>query len=683
MPTRPRRTRLTLSVALVLALGLAGVPAVHPVTAAEGWDFAADRDALLGQLPAEPAAAAMVLVDGIYGDDGSVATMAAMELLRRAGLPIVNVSGNVAALPDDLVLLDAGIPGELVPTLVRSVRAGDYYTIEELNNLLFDSGLFTEPLALDVLTGALGAWGKPLTDPAFDPPDESITAGAAVRALGARRGQVYYPAALLPDDPSTVTVDLLQLTLIFSHLAGRTVRLEAPSSSSPLERLLGIGVARAAGLAANCEQALLFYEQMEQPPEGISKELYEFLLEALKESSGFDTSIPKPSDLLGISGKASSVMTTLLWLAGIRLDLTAEPKGTHFRHNAGDGGRDVTVKAYAHFVFPGLESGLSEQAANCLKLLTDVEAFPNGPLPGFKVRWSMNQPASSSGRFQEFGGKLLKPKTDSSNAFNPNAGGGTTTLPNGSSMVVLEPAVERNRDAGSLNTGRATIIASLDKEDMPLKLKDLVGLVNPTKFAIDKLFDLANSAIRRLGLPKQQVEVAVEYHGGDIYVIEGRTTLFALWYFLPLNLKLYTCEGLKGRWHGTSGFDANLNFFGDVANSLLPVLRLPQFPQGSKGEVPEDFMLDLTDGFDRATILLGFGLDVTVDPKPAMGVNKTIEMTAGRGYVVGDAELTIAGQSAGPLAVFDGRSAIFDVKRFRPGERQDLCPGSEADSYFP
>jgi hypothetical protein len=66
-----------------------------------------------------------------------------------------------------------------------------------------------------------------------------------------------------------------------------------------------------------------------------------------------------------------------------------------------------------------------------------------------------------------------------------------------------------------------------------------------------------------------------------------------------------------------------------------------------------------------------------------MGLNKTIEMTAGRGYVVGDAELTIQGQSVGPLAVFDGRSATFDVKRYRPGDRQDLCPGSAVDSYFP
>lgn len=688
-PSRPRGFRLLLSAALALVLGLGGAPAGQPVAAADGWDFGAERDALLGPLPADPSAAATALVDHIYGDSFNAATIATMELFRRAGMPIVNLAGLVAALPDQRVLLHTPVTAELVPSLVQSVRAGDYYTIEELNQLLVDSELFAAPLDPAALTGALGLWGKLSDDPGARPPaPEAVTAGAAVRALGARRGQVYYSAAYLPEDPSSVTVDLLQVTLIFSHFAAESYVLVPPTGQSLIERILGVGVARAAGLGEDCKTALTFYEEMGKKSdllEGLDQELYEFLMEALKEATddaGIPTEIPKPSDLLGISGKASAVMTTLLWLAGIRLNLQADPKKTHFRHSAGAGG-EVTVTATASFKFPGLDQGLSQQGLDCLKLLTDVEAFPDGPLPGFKIRWSMDQPRAQSGQIQE-GGKLLRPVASSEAAFYNTSGGGTTTGSDGTSKVVLQPAAERNPGSGNLNTGRATVTASLDKEDMPLKLKDLVGVVNPTKFAIDRLFDLANSAIRRIGLPKQQVPVTVEYHGGDIYTIEGKTTLFALWYFLPIKVALYTCDGLKGRWRGTSGFNADRNFFGDVANKLLPVIGInQQLPPNSNGQVQEDFQLDLTNGFDRALILLGFGLDVSVDARPSMGVNKTIEMTAGRGYVVGDAELTIQGQSAGPLAIFDGRSAIFDVKRYRPGDRPDLCPGSEVDSYFP
>jgi hypothetical protein len=53
------------------------------------------------------------------------------------------------------------------------------------------------------------------------------------------------------------------------------------------------------------------------------------------------------------------------------------------------------------------------------------------------------------------------------------------------------------------------------------------------------------------------------------------------------------------------------------------------------------------------------------------------------GRVIGDAELMIAGQSAGILAIFDGRGATFDVRRYRPGERDDLCPDAGKEPYFP
>src|SRR5688572_4786209 len=139
---RPRSGRFLLALALALATPLGVLPAAEPVAAADGWDFGAERDALLGPLPADPSAAATALVGHIYGESFNAATIATMELLRRAGMPIVNLSGMVAALPDQRVLLHTPVTAELVPSLVRSVRAGDYYTIEELNQLLVDSELF-------------------------------------------------------------------------------------------------------------------------------------------------------------------------------------------------------------------------------------------------------------------------------------------------------------------------------------------------------------------------------------------------------------------------------------------------------------------------------------------------------------------------------------------------------------
>ena len=509
--------RSVLALVLAVLLPLAGLPFAEPraASADDGWDYAAERDALLGAQPADPIAASMALVEQIYGDDFTVATIATMELLRRAAVPILNLEDKVIALPDDLVLAHAAVAGELVPALARSVRAADHYTLEELNSLLVDSGLFAQPLPLDALAGAIGLWGKPGTDPAAPPPPPEVAAaGAAVRALGAKRGQVYHAAA--PDEGAElVTFDPLQVVIIFGHLASPTYRAVEGTGLSPVQRLLGIRTAHAKGLASKCQLGLDFYDAMEQKPfwlEGLDQQVYEFLMGALKEASGVPTSIPKPVDLIGeakVKGikigadKVSAIITTVLWIAGIRLELKADPAQTHFgpaggSHRGTNPGKDVTVTARAHFEFPLSKEGLSANGVACLKLLTDVEAFENKGLPDFKVRWSIEQPRTASNT-----GKLLQPLRAYSTLFGGTGSGTSTTGPGGESTVVLQPAHERVAGQGTATTERATITASLDKDDFPFKLKDLLGLRSPGQFAFDKIFDLANSAIRRLGLPKQ------------------------------------------------------------------------------------------------------------------------------------------------------------------------------------
>lgn len=692
---RPHAAQLLLALLLAAVLPLASLPLAPPAVA-QGWDFAAERDALLPDLPAEPAAAAIALVEHVYGEDFQLATMATMELLRRSGVPIVNLQDKVVALPDSVVLASAAVPGEFVPTLVRSVRAGDFYTLEDFTFLLVDSGLFDEPIPPDALAGALGLWGKPSADPAAaEAPSEVITAGAAVRALGAKRGQVYYSAAVRPDQPSSVTVDTLQVILIFAHFAATSYEVVEASGLTPLERLLGIGEARAARGTGNCEDALLFYDEMGNPPwwlEGLDKNVYEFLLGALKEASGIETSIPKPIDVVGELGgevtvkgvkigadKLSAVITTILWIAGIRLGLAAKPDATHFGpsesgHEAANAGHDVAVTAHAEFEFPFSETGLSKEAVACLKLLTDIEVFQNESLPGFKVRWSLEQPKDASGH-----GKLLRPLSKYNQAFFSGGSGGAMTERDGTSTVVLQPAYENRPGKGPGNTESVSIIASLDKDEFPFKMKDLLGLKNPAQFAFDRIFDLANSAIRRLGLPKQRVAVQVGYHGTDILVIEGKTTLFAIYYFLPIEVKLWTCEGFKGQWQGTTGFDGDRTFMGDALNQVFD----QDLPPDASLHQQESFPLDLNDGYATTRILASeIGLEIEVDPNRALGSSGAIDLGYRRGVIIGDAELTIAGHPAGFLAIFDGRNATFDVRRYRAGERNDLCPNAGDTSYF-
>lgn len=678
MPTRSRRRWFMLPVALALALAFAGAPMGQPAANADSWDYGAARDALLPDLPSEPSAAAVALVELLYDTDFEVGRFATMEILRRAGIPIVNLDGLAVALPDGNVLVDAAVPAELVPNVTRSVREGDFYTLEEAGALLVDSGLFTEPLPLDVLATALGQWGKPIADPAAPiPPAESVFAGAAVRALGAKQGEVY--AAAL--DPAAATVDPLQVVLLFSHLAVDAYTLNEPSASRPLVAGLGsLGprVARAAGLG--CETALESYDKTIGDTGGA------LLWETFKWALGNKELAEKFDGAKGKVDKASAILTTLIWLTGIRMNLVVAPEATHFRHKPGDAGRNVTVTATVTFEYP-----LPADAAACLKLFASMDVFPQGPLPGFKVRWKINQPLNKAAN-----GKFLRPAAGQTEAFTDTGAGGSETNAQGQSKVVLEPAVERKPETGTLKTGKATIIASVDKDDFPFALNDLLGLKDPFGFAADKTFDLVNSAIRRLGLPRQQKTIPVEYHSGaDILVIEGETTLFALWYFLPLKVKLWTCDGLKGRWQGTAGFNADLNAFGDVANRLLPALGIRTLPENGKLQQNENFQLDLSDGFDRAVILQSFGLDVEIDSgqwnagwKGRGFASTSTGKVKLAGQVVGTATLTVGGQPAGPIAIFDGRSATFDVIHYSPDDFENnasaMCPGGEgSDSYFP
>ncbi len=676
--------RALVALALAFSLPLSALPfSPQPATtsAQEGWDYAADRDRLLPTLPDEPATAAAALVELIYGENFEVATFATTELLRRSGLPLVNFEGQVAALPDGLVLLEAPVQGEFMPALARSVRAGDFYTVEEFNDLLVDADVFEEPLPLDALLGGLGRWGKGPNDPAA-----VAAAGTAVRALGAKRGHVYYALA----DPEQAQLDPMQVVILFSHLAADAFEIAETASLSPLQQLLGIRVARAAG-SEGCVRALEEYENFTKPPAGIDKQTWEFFLEAVKEASGVDLSVPNPADAFkkkkGIDrGKVSAVITTLLWITGIRMTIEATPAQTHFRHKPGEGGKNVTVTATARFDYP-----LSKQGAACLKLLADVDAFPQGRLPGFKVRWSIQQPLNKAGT-----GKLLRALAGQGQQFTPAGTGGDTTDGNGQSKVVFEPAVERSEGRGKEVTERATVIASLDKDDFPFKMKDLLGLKDPRKFAIDKVFDLANSAIRRLGLPKQQVVVPVTYHGTEILKIEGRTTLYALYWFLPLYVDLYTCDGLKGEWKGTAGFAGERNFLGDAADRVLGPLIGRDIPEQVELERQERFLLDLTRGFDRAVILQSMGLDVEINQSQwnrgwqRRGFRRDARghLVALAGQNVGTATLTIGGQPASILAIFDSRSATFDVRRYSPDDFENnaegMCPGAgDGGSYFP
>jgi hypothetical protein len=500
-----------------------------------------------------PLALVQSLIETIYGPDEAQAQSAMVELLRLAGLPVASIYGPVVALPEGLVLEDALIYAELIPDLTRAVRKGDFYTPSQVADLLVEIELSSEPLPPEVLVAGLGQWGK-----GTDVPLESQIAGAAVRALAGRRLEVLYLGA----DSDQIEIDPLQTVLILAHATSR-VRARLPEQ----DYLPGAGwfgvvpvSARQAGPCDALEKKLTGRTEAQQ---FVAQQVRDRLIDSWKEmlfNKKVNDSIDKGKD---VYSKGTAVLSMLLLLLGAQIDVNDNKGGlTHFKHDKGSRAEHIVVRALATF-----DSNIAKQKVACYSL-AGITVPPPGPLDGFKVRWSMDQAAGSDG-----GGSYLRVVSSDRKKLDSCGTCGETTGPDGRSTIELYPPVELKQEGseerGKERTGWVQVKASLDKEDFPFKVSELIGLVKPGGYAADKTFDLAISALTRAGLPSSQRLLRVDYHGSEVLVAKGKGNLFLFYAMAPVELDIYTCDGLAGKWQGRGGLGgADVNVLGSIAESI-------------------------------------------------------------------------------------------------------------------
>lgn len=650
-----------LAVAVVLAtvapLGGSAASAIGTGRIPEGAVLAPNALAL----PSDPAAAAVLLVEAVLGPDLGAADAATVELLRRAGVPIVDADGPVLALPTRLVLLDATLYAELIPALRRSVAEGDSYRPDQFAALLDAVGAMPGILPTDVLVGGFGIWGK---DPASRP--ETVTAGAAMRALSAARSEVLYPGA----NPDEIHLDLLQLMLVMAHLTGTggAAALDLgetpPSGATWLERLAGIGQVQAA--SDPCKALERSLKEPDSVPYRIAKGQAEDARDRLidawvkKDPAGKAQRIyKKASEIKGKAGaiwsKGGDILNVALLLLGAQLDVDAQPASLHVRPEGGIS--EVRVTATASF-----SSALTQSRLPCYAL-AGINVPPDGVLSGYRVRWSISQAIAGAGV-----GKYLRAVSGDGAAFQATGGGGQVTGNDGKATVRLEPATERQPGAGKLDHATVSIEASLDKDDFPFKLSDLMGLRNPAGFVAGKSWDLIVSAASRVGLPTQRVGIDVAYHDAETYSIKGVRNLFAFYYHMPVTLDLYTCEGMDGRWQGTVKFHGDRDFFGEAANKVFG----QHFPATVDQGYQVSFAASMAAGTVARVDLVG-------------GLGGIIEMDTGwraldrrDGRAIGRMVLTGDGTPLDSLAIFDGFDMSYPVT---VGDAGGRCP--PGGLYYP
>ena len=523
-------------------------PAPQATAPTPAYPGTADLTALSAQLPDDPVEAVQALVEMIYGADEFQAQVAVGELLLRAGLPLVSIDGPVIGTPDNLVLVDAPIYIELIPDLVRALRRGVFYTPTQLADMFLESEVVSGPLDPMALVAGLGQWGK-----APDSPVESLVAGTIVRALAGRRLQVLYDGS----DLGSIQLDPLQVILVLAHAISPEAPAVKPTTwvAPPLtvfERLMGVqGVVRAAGVAdaGPCDALNNITKPITQQEgnvkwfvkKSLTDEIKRHLNEAQKKI--FDAS----SATLKRFDKGTAILSTLLLLLGATIQVMPDKYDTHFGHVKPSPATHVHVGAVALF-----DSAIANERVACYGL-AGVDVPPSGPMVGFRIRWSMDQPKGGPL------GVFLAPIPADKLKLDSCGSCGEVTDSSGSSILELMPPIENvepPKDAPLL-FANVQVTATLDKDEFPFKEADLLSFIDKPMVAIGKkTWDIGLAAIRRIGLPSQSVNISVGYHGSDIYVSKGETPLFLVYWNGSIKMDIYTCNGLGGQWTGNGGIGA-------------------------------------------------------------------------------------------------------------------------------
>jgi hypothetical protein len=387
--------------------------------------------------------------------------------------------------------------------------------------------------------------------------------------LSARRGQVLYPAA----DQETTYLDPLQTVLLLAHATSRfgLAKSAKPSAQALglLDRLIGTGVAYAADDDKGpCEALTTLFET----DNAVTKANSDFLKDQLKDrlagavlKEGAKEVFDKATEAWGKAGASVSAMMLML---GARLQLTSDKAGTHYKHQAGSRAEHVTLTALATF-----DIKIAADKLECYSL-AGLSIPKAGPLEGFTIRWSSDQ--DQRGTIQEGGNAhLITVSADSAKMTH-----GAKTGADGKATLELKPPVEDPPGDGDKLKASATYIASLDKENFPFELGDIFSVLGgPFGFAVAKSFDLVKDVLTRAGLPSQSISVAVEYHGSDIIVVKGHTSIeLILARIDDAFVDLISCTGIGGPFKGNGGF-------GGSETELLRMARLLglHVPDGGPG----------------------------------------------------------------------------------------------------
>lgn len=669
------RPRLWVAAAI---LALVGIPLSQATTAdllpaartAAGAELSTSsyietRDRLLGALPTDPGDAARLLTSQVMGPAEDVAQVATIELLRQAGIPVINLDGGIVAMPSDGVIGNGPMIGEYLSGMTRSVREGSFYTIADVADIFVDSEVASAPIPPDLLLAGIVGWGK-----FGGVPRESIVAGTAVRELGRLRGQPLFPGV----DPLTTQVDMLQFTILYLHLVGDSEEVDpAAAGGGTTGSIFGPAAVRAA------EDCRALYDALQlkalsgsDPASAVTNAVFKDAFWATMEI-GNEAAAEAAQQALERVDYASKIANTIVFLTSLTLEIEPDTSMTHFRHSAGDTSEDVHVIATAEW-----KQGETMQELECLQGIVGIDTQANGPMPGLRVKWRLEQEQTRART-----GKLLRAKGGQGAEFTPTGAGGEVTDALGQSDIDLEPAVEKQPEVGEVVTGKVTVYASLDKDQVPdaiegflssrtAMMDHLKGKVTVwPKFLFDLAFDISLKAIMRAGMPVKKTTVQVEYHGADMYLIAGARHPFLFFALTKMDVFAYTCGGLNGTWKGTFRIHADITEMGQLWASF-----------GGQGPLPDtaddeneiDQALDLRGGSAALTLYSAFNVLVEVD---------TLEISRGKHGVVGTAGLRVD-ESSMALLLFLDPVADIEVLRLDNQNASDIdkyCPDS--GSYFP
>ncbi len=612
-----------------VASARAGTGTDNEATLAVLVPTAASLQAVRKGLPADPITSTEALVGKVFGADPVAAVSATAEILRRAGLPLVSSAGPVIALPDHSVIVNIPIDVEFLPMLTNAVRTGVGYSPGQLSQSLQVLGVTTKPLTDVQVVGTLAAWGKTVGAPA-----EVVVAGAAVRALAERRGQLLVPSALsdpetdaaINDHPDSVDLDRLarltapasirdldplQYLLFVSHagsqvVGGVAVTKIPPGTATPRTAPTGLRRPGSATVSGICD-----YLDAENFPGGPDSPEKSVLNNAFRIQIGYAVAMrfgKESAEILDKSfagyDKAADIIATSLIIMGTRLDLTADKATTHFRHDHGDTSRNVTFTATASFHSPIDQGHLSCWA------FAGITIPANGTLSGYQVHWKIGG-----------GVQLLNTTRESSDKMVD----GDTTDGSGESKLETYPRTEAHPAAGAdtpEHTAIQTVYAFLDNDDFPVKFTDAIDVImgglagGPEGALVEAAWKFAMTFVKKVGMPAKMWAYPVTYHGSNPYVMWSGGSMWVVFTAsIQVAAQVYSCNGVKGPWKGAMSWTGNADPILVAAGRLSGADIPANAPVGGE-KINADFTLDPASAAPQKVPLGSspFGLQITLDP---------------------------------------------------------------------